>query len=442
MIYSLLAALAGLVIGFLLGRKTSPGTQNTESATALARLEEAGRQNAELRRERDQAAQKSEELNRKLGSLESTRDSYEKQFENQRRDLEAMRETILKEVEAAAGKALEKNSTQFQSQAEKGVGALVEPLKEKIREFEKKVDERYGQESREVFALKQEIKNIIEYRDLASKETNALVQALRGEQKTQGDWGEMQVKSLLEAAGLRENEDYIAQAEGQGLGQKPDYLINLPKGKHIILDSKVSLSSWFDYCSSGDENAKEIFLEKTVASIRAHVDGLSAKHYAENAALKSLDFVLMFVSPEGALLAALKQDQKLFEYAWAKNILIVGPSMALPALKTIAHLWRGERQTKNAIEIAQKAGALYDQFALISDDLKKLDDAIQNAAEKHQDVVKRFSQGRGNVMRRVEELKKLGAKASKQIPDQFLEEETLELPAATENSRTTETESL
>ncbi len=429
-----LTALAGLLIGFFIGRRTTSGAQGPDAAVALARLEEAGRQNAELRRERDQAAQRAEELSRQLGALESTRDSFEKQFENQGRDLEAMRDKILKEVEIAANKALEKNSSQFQDRAEKGVGALVEPLKEKIREFEKKVDERYGEETRQVFALKEEIKNIVESNARGSKETNALVQALRGEQKTQGDWGEMQVKSLLEAAGLREGEDYIAQAEGQGLGQKPDYLIKLPKGKHIILDSKVSLSSWFDYCSSQDESAKEELLGKTVASIRAHVDGLSAKHYAANAALKSLDFVLMFVSPEGALLAALKHDQKLFEYAWAKNILIVGPSMALPALKTVAHLWRGERQTKNAIEIAQKAGALYDEFASVLSALQELEKALAKADEKRQEVVKRLSEGRGNVLRRVEELKKLGAKASKQIPDQFLEDDQLELPAVAEDA--------
>jgi DNA recombination protein RmuC len=435
-----LGVFAGLAIGFWLGKKASLGSKNPETATALARLEETGRQVAELRKERDQTSQRAEELSRKLGALESTRDSYEKQFENEGHNLDALREKILKEVEVVANKALEKNSTQFQDRVEKGVGSLVEPLKEKIRDFEKKVEERYGEETRQVFALKEEIKRTVESNDRVSKGADILVRALRGEQKTQGDWGEMQVESLLEASGLRKNEDYVAQGEGMGLKdengrvQKPDYLIKLPEGKRLVLDSKVSLSSWFDYCGAEAEDDKKILLAKTLGSIRAHVDDLAAKHYASNPSLKSPDFVLMFVSPEGALLSALKNDQRLFEYAWVKNIVIVGPSTALPALKTVAQLWRGERQTKNAIEIARQAGALYEEFASIFSALQELEKAMAKADEKRQEVVKRLSQGRGNVVKRVEDLKKLGVKASRQIPEQFLEEDLLELPAATEDA--------
>lgn len=423
-LFCLLGILTGLVFGFWIGRRS--GSDHSETAAALARLQEMERQTERLRLERDGALSQASEISRKLGALESIRDSYQKQFENQGRDLEAMRDKILKEVEMAAHKALEQNSNQFQERAEKGVNAAIDPLKEKIKDFEKKVDERYADEKGQVYNLREEIKRI-------SSGADVLVQALRGEQKTQGDWGEMQVESLFEASGLRENEDFVAQAEGLGLKdengrvQRPDYLIKLPEGKHIILDSKVSLKSWFDYCAAETEAAKKDEIGKTLDSIRAHVDELSAKHYAAQKALKSPDFVLMFLSPEGALLAALKRDPGLFEYAWSRGVMIVGPSTTLPALKTVAHLWRGERQTKNAIEIARQAAALYDEFVSVLSALQELEKALARAEEKREEVVKRLSQGRGNVIKRIEDLKKLGVKAAKKIPDQFLEENTLEL---------------
>ncbi len=401
-------SLVGVLVGFWLGRKFSGG----EEAAFSARFEESTREREKIRQERDAALQRAEELNRKVGELESLR------------DLDALREKISKEIELAAGKALEKNALQFQERAEKGVGFVLNPLKEKIQDFEKKIEERYVSQTKDVHALKEEIKRIVDSNERISKEADALSKALRGEQKTQGDWGEMQVETLLEASGLIQGQDYLAQGEIKdefGHSQRPDYLINLPGNKKIILDSKVSLSSWLDYCQAKEQNEQEKALQKTLDSIYHHVDDLAGKHYQKNEKLKTLEFVLMFVSPEGALLAASKKDSKLFKYAWEKNVVIVGPTTAFPALRLFAQIWRGERQTKNAVDIAQNAGALYDEFVFILEALQELEKSLNKAQEKREEIVKRISHGRGNVLKRIESLKKLGAKANKQISGELLD---------------------
>ncbi len=407
-----LFSFGGVLMGFYLGRKFSlVGAQ----AALSARLEEASLQRDQIRRERDEALQRAEELNRKIGELKSFQ------------DMDLLREKISKDIELAAGKALEKNALQFQERAEKGVGLVLNPLKEKIQDFEKKVEERYGNQSKDVFALKEEIKRIVDSNERISKEADALSRALRGEQKTQGDWGEMQVETLLEASGLRKGEEYIAQGTGlsikdeEGRLQKPDYLINLPQDKHLILDSKVSLSAWIDYCQASSEETKGEFLNKTVSSIRAHIDELSAKHYASAKGLKTPDFVLMFVSPEGALLAALKESPSLFEYAWNRGIVIVGPSTVFATLKTVAHVWQSERQSRNALEISRQAGLLYDGFVSLNEGFKELGNYLEKAQLKREEMVNRLSQGRGNLVKRIENLKNLGAKATKQIPEEMLE---------------------
>ncbi len=417
-------SLVGVLVGFWLGRKFSGG----KSLAALsARFEESTREREEIRRERDEALQRAEELNRKVGGLESLRNSYQEQINSQLRDLDAMREKISKEIELAAGKALEKNALQFQERAEKGVGLVLNPLKEKIQDFEKKSEERYVNQSKDVHALKEEIKRIVDSSERISKGADALSKALRGEQKTQGDWGEMQVETLLEASGLRKGEEYTAQGIGlhlkdeDGRLQKPDYLINLPQGKHLILDSKVSLSAWMDYCQADSEEMRREFLGKTVASVRSHIDELSSKHYPKAQGLKTPDFVLMFVSPEGALLAALKESPNLFEYAWNQSIVIVGPSTAFAALKTVAQLWKSERQTKNALEISKEAGALHDGFVSVLEALKDLESALDKAQEKREEVFNRMKQGKGNLIRRIENLRKLGAKTAKQISGDILD---------------------
>ncbi len=417
-------SLIGVLLGFWLGRRFSGVGDNLALS---ARLEESNGEKEKVRLERDLALQKTEELNRKVGELESLRNSYQEQLESQRRDLDSLREKVYKEIELAAGKALEKNALQFQERAEKGVGMVLNPLKEKIQDFEKKIEERYVNQTKDVHALKEEIKRIVDSNERISKEADALSKALRGEQKTQGDWGEMQVETLLEASGLRKGEEYTVQGTGLNLTnedgrlQKPDYLINLPEGKHLVLDSKVSLSAWMDYCQTDGEEMKRDFLKKTVASIKAHIDELSAKHYSNAQGLKTPDFVLMFVSPEGALLSALKAEPNLFEQAWNKSIVIVGPSTAFAALKTVAQLWKSERQTKNALAISKEAGALYDGFVSVLEALKDLENALDKAQEKREEVFNRIKQGRGNLIRKIENLKKLGGKASKQISNDILD---------------------
>lgn len=318
-----------------------------------------------------------------------------------------------------AQKIFEEKSTRFSDQNHKQLSVLLDPLKERIKDFEKKVDDVYSQERFERGHLKGEISKLIELNQSMSQEAHNLVTALKGENKTQGNWGELILENILERSGLRKNEEYFTQEtvknnEGQML--RPDVVVKLPDGKHLIVDSKMTLTAYEAYCSAEDTVHKEKMGLQHVESLKRHIQELSEKKYHLAETLISPDFVMLFMALEPAFALAFQLKPDLFEYAWSKNIAIVSPTTLLTSLRTVAALWKQDRQQKNALDIAKKGGELYDKFVLIVNDLEQMGKKIKSLTESHEQLTNRISTGRGNLISQVEKLKELGAKTEKSLP--------------------------
>lgn len=314
---------------------------------------------------------------------------------------------------------LEQNTTKTSDQNLKQIESLLNPLRDKIKDFEKKVEDTYSTERLERGNLKHEITKLLEINQSMSKEAHNLAVALKGDNKTQGNWGEMILENILERSGLRKGEEYFTQetlkgSEGETL--RPDVIVQLPDGKHLIVDSKMTLVAYEAYVSCDDDIQKEKFAQAHVESLRLHIKGLSEKKYHLAEKIISPDFVMLFMPLEPAFALAFKLKAELFENAWDKNVAIVSPTTLLTTLRTVASLWKQERQQQNALEIAKRGGELYDKFAGIVADIEKLGAQISTVQKTHDDVFKKISTGKNNLLTQVERLKELGAKADKQLP--------------------------
>jgi DNA recombination protein RmuC len=314
----------------------------------------------------------------------------------------------------------EKSNTMTQSSIQ-SLQLLLNPFKEKIKEFEKKIDDTYGSEKTERNLLRGEISKLIDLNFKISAEANNLSRALKGDNKTSGNWGEWILSSILEKSGLREGEEYILQAENMRLKNlegdfiKPDVIINLPDDKHIIIDSKVSLMHYESYANSSEVADQDRFAKAQLESIKKHIDGLASKSYQSSERLLTPDFVILFMPIEPAFALAFKYRPDLLQYAWEKNIALVSPTTLLTTLKTVATLWRQERQQRNALEIAKRGGALYDKFVGLVEDFEKLGEKIDAVSKHHSGLKQKLSTGTGNLIRQAEMLRELGAKTEKKL---------------------------
>ncbi len=353
-------------------------------------------------------------------------------LDNQHNDILRLREQFRLEFSELAQKILDDNSKKFTASNEEKIRQILDPLKNNLSEFKQKVEETYDKESKERFSLEKEVKRLIEMSQIVSHEANNLTTALKGNNKMQGNWGEMILESLLENSGLTLGREYTLQefirdASGSiikdenGKALQPDVTIFYPDKRKIIIDSKVSLISW-EQCIGCDnnENGKRFLLEH-IRSIRQHIDGLNRKNYPRYAL--ALDYVLLFIPVEPAFLEAVKTDVNLWKYAYDKKILLVSPTNLFSVLKIIADLWKVEQQNQNAIEIAEKAGALYDKFYGFIENLELVGKKLSDATNHYTDAFKQLTAGRGNLVSRLEELKKMGASATKQLPERLLFEE-------------------
>jgi len=306
---------------------------------------------------------------------------------------------------------------------------ILAPLKNDLGDFKKKVEETYEKESKERFSLGKEIDRLVKMSEQVSQEANNLSTALKGNSKMQGNWGEMILESILEHSGLTKGREYVTQEfirdqagniikDDLGHGLQPDVIISYPDQRKVIIDSKVSLVAWEQYVSEPDIMKQELVMKSHIASLRNHIDGLSRKNYPKYAA--ALDYVLLFVPIEPAFLEAVKKDSLLWKYAYDKKIMLVSPTNLLAVLKIIADLWKVEQQNRNAIEIAEKAGALYDKFHGFLANLELVGKKIGDAQSSYDDAFKQLSTGKGNIIGKIEELKKMGADASKQLPERVL----------------------
>jgi len=346
-------------------------------------------------------------------------------FEQQQVSTSELQQKMSLQFENLAQKIFEDKSDKLTNQNHKQLSTLLDPLKERIKDFEKKVEETYSQERSERGHLRGEIGKLIELNQTMSKEAHNLVSALKGENKTQGNWGELILENILERSGLRKNEEFFTQETLRGTNNeilRPDIIVKLPDGKHLIIDSKMTLSAYESYCSADDIQQKERHADLHVESLKRHVNGLSEKKYHLAEQVISPDFVMLFMPLEPAFALAFQQKPELFEQAWTKNVAIVSPTTLLATLRTVASLWKQDKQQRNAFEIAKRGGELYDKFAGIVDDLKTLGSRLDSVNKVYSDIDSKVSKGRGNLIVQVEKLKELGAKADKSLPLSALED--------------------
>ena len=373
---------------------------------------ERSQKEAELRRLDAHAAALAAELREQ-------QDSHQQRLS----DLQGSRDELRAQFAELAGKIFDEREQRFADTSSERLGQLLDPLKERIQSFEKRVEESYQQEARERFSLGKELERLQQLNLRLSDEATNLTRALKG-QKTQGNWGELILERVLEHAGLEKGREYQTQVSLKGPdGERfqPDVLIMLPGDKQVVVDSKVSLTAYQQYVGADDDVIGQAALKQHVLSLRNHVKGLAGKDYKRLEGLHSLDFVLLFVPIEAAFSAALQAEPNLFQEAFDRNIVIVSPTTLLATLRVIDSLWKQERQSQNAREIAERAGWLYDKFVLFIQDLDEVGNRLQQLDKAYAAARNKLTEGRGNLASRSEQLKLLGARASKSLPADLLE---------------------
>lgn len=443
-------ALGALATWLLLrGRVRAAFRQGREEALAQAgqrqeRLESELRRELALRAQAEERAAQAARLAEQLrGALEDNARLRERaaaltmQLEQERRQTEEKlqllaeaREQLTAQFRNLAQEILEDKSRRFTEQNRNNLEGLLSPLREQIREFEKRVQEVYDKESRDRLSLFHEIARLKELNQRISEDAINLTRALKGDNKVQGSWGEMILERLLEKSGLVRGREYDVQvsfSDAQGRRQQPDVIIRLPEDRHVIIDSKVSLTAYERYCTAEDEAERMAALREHCASLRNHCRGLAAKSY-QHLGIRTLDFVLLFVPIEPAYSEAVRHDPELFGYALERNIVIVTPSTLLATLRTIHNIWRFEHQNRHALEIAEKAGRLYDKFVGFVADLDEVGRRLAAAQRAHEDAFRKLSHGRGNLVKTAEDIKALGARAAKSLPAELVEEAAEERP--------------
>lgn len=387
------------------------------------RLAEAAEINRQLQQQLGESSETVSTYREKVSHLETTLEQERRQHNEKITLLNSAREQMTLEFKQLASDILEDKSQRFTATNRDSIREILKPLNEKIVQFEKKVEETYDRESKARFSLENEIRKLHEANVRISSEADNLTRALKGESRTQGTWGEVILESILEKSGLVKGREYETQSSLKGEGGsrlQPDVVIHLPDDKHVVIDAKVSLKAYEQYSSSEDESQRAQYLRQHIQSIRQHVKGLSDKEYHNLLDLKSLDFVLLFMPVEAAFTAAVQNDDSLFGEAFEKNIMLVGPSTLLATLRTIQNIWRHENQNRNALEIAQRAGWLYDKFVAFVQDLEDIGSKIDATQASYDRAHNKLTSGRGNLINRVETLKKLGARASKQHQERLL----------------------
>ncbi|MEN8147619.1 MAG: DNA recombination protein RmuC [Campylobacterota bacterium] len=333
--------------------------------------------------------------------------------------LDEAKETLKQQFNHLANEIFESKTKRFEESSQERLQLLLKPFREQITNFSKQTEERFVTENSERAVLRKELSQLRELNEQITQDAKNLTNALKGENKTQGNWGEIVLERILEESGLREGMEYETQGSfkgEEGNTLRPDVIIHLPQEKDIVIDSKVSLVAYERFMSAESPVEKEAALKNHLASINAHIKGLSEKKYEKLDGVNTLDFILLFMPIEGAFLLALEQDGTFFSRAYEKNIMIVSPSTLLVTLRTIEHIWRTERQEQNAQEIARQAENLYDKFVMFVDDLKKIGTQIGKTQESYDNAFNKLSTGRGNLLNRVESMKKLGLKPKKSLP--------------------------
>lgn len=417
LIYNVLSFLTGGTLLFFYAKSLyAPKDQSLKVNELFEENKVLKEQNTELVIKAAKAEEKVENMKTSYSDLKSSiatmGDSYKTEFKN------------------VANELLDQKSKTLEETSNKNIKTLLEPLNKDLNDFRKKVEKVYDDEARERHSLEGQVKKLVETSTQVSQQAENLTNALKGNVKQQGNWGEMILSSILENSGLTENREYFLQEfikdksgeiikDENGNALQPDVTIHYPDERKVIIDSKVSLIAWEKYISESDPNAQKQALDAHIKSLKAHIDGLSKKNYPKYA--KALDHVILFVPIEPAFLEAVKQDTGLWKYAYDKKVLIVGPTNLLLVLKIVADIWQIEKQSKNAIEIAEKAGELYDKLFGFIETMEDVGAGIKKANINYEKAMGQLSTGKGNAIKKAEELKGLGADAKKQFPDRLID---------------------
>ena len=425
----ILISLVFAVIGFFLGSYFSKLKTKSEQSTLEERqnqmsltIEELKQNLAKIENDREEIRREKEFLNTELTRKNSEYENLQELNLKRDKELEERQEQLRKDFELLATKILDEKSEKFTLQNKENIKNILNPLQEKIKTFEEKVDLTQKESISMHSALKEQLLGLKDLNQQMTKEATNLTRALKGDSKMQGNWGELVLERVLEKSGLEKDREYFVQqsfTRDDGSRVLPDVVLNLPDGKKMIIDSKVSLTD-YERLVNADDDDKLQFLKAHTNSIRKHVDQLSEKNYQDLYDMESPDFVLMFIPIEPAFAVVVNEDNTIYNKAFEKNIVIVTPSTLLATLRTIDSMWNNEKQQRNAIEIARQAGALYDKFEGLVTDLTGVGKKIDAAKNDYSSAMNKLVDGRGNLITSVEKLKKMGAKAKKSLPEAII----------------------
>lgn len=425
------AFLAGLVIAYLAmkGKVSALQEKFNQAVVAQGVLEGQARHQAQeaeaLKSQLRDAQAETMELTNALTKTESDYEHLRERMHEQAKELEQLREKFLQQFQHISNQVLMTNAEHFNKASSENLERILSPLKERIREFEAKVDQTYEKTLKDSISLKEQITQLSALNQQMSQDALNLTKALKGESKTQGNWGEYLLESLLEKSGLRKGVHYEREEVRQNDEKqvyRPDVIIRLPDSKHLVIDSKLSLVAYEAYCSCEDDSQLETYLRSHITSIRTHYTDLGRKNYHRLSGINSPDFVLMYIPIEPAFNLALQHDQNIFTDAFDKNIVLVTTSTLLATLRTVAGVWRQEDQKRNVLKIAEESGKLYDKFVGFVEDLKTVGRHLEQSQTAYNGAMNKLTDGKGNLIRKVEILRELGAKTSKQLDEHLLQE--------------------
>lgn len=419
-----LGALAGAIVGLWYAR-------SRETATMAGLAERHAQDRAELQQRINELSAGNQALNNdakdlgaRLAAETQRREGLQEKLEEQRTEMEQARQRMTTEFENIANRLLLERGKELNLQQQERLGTILRPLQDRIRDFQEQVRMAYESEGKERHLLKNEVAKLVEQNQRLSRDADNLTKALKGDPQAQGAWGEMLLEKLLDGSGLVKGQEYTMQESttlGDGSRLRPDAVVHLPEGKHLVIDSKVSLVHYERFSSATDATERDRLLNQHVESLRAHARGLGEKDYGKLHGVQSVDFVLMFVPIEPAFLLALRERPEIFQEAYDRQVVMVTHSTLMATLRTVHGIWKNERIARNHVAIAERAGSLYEKFLGFTEDLGRIGRNVKEASENYEKALGKLTDGPGNLVRQVEMLKELGAKTNKAMHPKLLE---------------------